>query len=69
MLMKGQLSLEFMIIKAVFITILSMTLPHATRIVSASEYAVTSANARFVLNQVYSACERSRISEIVIYFK
>jgi len=68
--MRGQLSLEFLIIVLTATMMLSVMLPQIQKTREISSYALSSRNAQLILDKLYYSCERIRISgeteEIVV---
>lgn len=60
--MKAQLSLEFLIIIAIFTTALLIITPNILRLKQTSDLALEANNAKTVLNEIYYSCERAKIT-------
>jgi len=60
--MRGQLSLELLIIILSSVVVLSILLPQMQRIKQTSDYALASRNAQLILDKLYYSCERVQIS-------
>jgi hypothetical protein len=60
--MRAQLSLEFLIIIAIFTAALLVITPNILRLKNASDLALEANNAKTVLEDIYFACERAKIT-------
>ena len=60
--MRGQLSLELLIVILTSIVMLSFLLPQVQKVKDLSDYALASRNAQLILDKLYYSCERAQIS-------
>jgi uncharacterized protein (UPF0333 family) len=60
--MRGQLSLELLLVMLTAIVMLSFLVPQIQKVKDLSDYALTSRNAQLILDQLYYSCERAQIS-------
>jgi len=60
--MRGQLSLELLIVILTSIVMLSLLLPQVQKVKDLSDYAIVSHNAQLILDKLYYSCERAQIS-------
>ena len=60
--MRGQLSLELLLVILTSIVMLSFLLPQVQRVKDLSDYALESRNAQLILDKLYYSCERAHIS-------
>jgi len=59
--MRGQLSLEFLVILLASLAILSIMVPLMQHVKEAGNEALAAANARLILDKLYYSCERVQI--------
>jgi len=60
--MRGQLSLELLLVILTSMVMLSFLLPQVQRVKDLSDYALESRNAQLILDKLYYSCERAHIS-------
>jgi len=60
--MRGQLSLELLLVILTSIVMLSFLLPQVQKVKDLSDYALASRNAQLILDKLYYSCERAQIS-------
>lgn len=60
--MRAQLSLEFLVIIAVFTASFLIITPNILKLKHTSDVALEASNAKTVLNDIYFACERAKIT-------
>ena len=60
--MKGQLSLEFLIILLSSIVMLSLFMPAVQKVKNLSDYTLTFGNARLIMDKLFYSCERASIT-------
>jgi hypothetical protein len=59
--MRGQLSLEFLLVVLTAIVMLSFLVPQMEKVKSVSDYALSSRNAQLILDKLYYSCERAQL--------
>jgi len=60
--MRGQLSLELLLVILTSIVMLSFLLPQVQKAKDLSDYALASRNAQLILDKLHYSCERAQIS-------